>query len=60
MKVVDLPIIGRKFTWRRGKSCIKLDRVMVEPQWNDTFPELMLWGMKCAKSNQIPLLLESN
>ena len=32
LNLVDLPIVGRKFTWRRGKSCSKLDRIFVDPQ----------------------------
>lgn len=33
MGLVELPMIGRKFTWRRGGQCNKLDRILTNPQW---------------------------
>ena len=59
LNLTDLPIIGRKFTWRRGKSASKLDRVFVEPVWGAKYPNMKLWGLKCSKSDHIPLLLDS-
>ena len=31
MELIDLPLSGRKFTWRRGSSCSKLDCFVVDP-----------------------------
>ena len=33
MGLVELPLMGRKYTWRRGSSSSKLDRAFVEPKW---------------------------
>lgn len=59
MGLVDLTLIGRKFTWRRGNQCSKLDRVLVNPEWKEKFPDLKLWGVKCSKSDHVPLLVEA-
>ena len=42
MNLVDIPIIGISFTWKRGKSCSRLDRILVDLVWNDKFPNLKL------------------
>ena len=35
--VIEVPLIGRKFTWRRGNSYSKLGRLFVEPIWLQKF-----------------------
>ena len=59
MNLEDLPIMGRKFTQRRGKSCSRLDRVLIGSIWSVKYPNLKLLGLKYSKSNHIPLLLDS-
>ena len=38
-------VIGRKFTWFRGRSCSKLDRTLVEIEWLEEFRNLKVWGI---------------
>lgn len=59
MNLVDFPIVSRKFTWRRGKPCSRLDKVLINPIWNVKYPNLHLRYLKCSKSDHIPLLLDS-
>ena len=40
--VIDLPLIGRKFTWRRGNSYSKLDRILVESVWMQKINSIQL------------------
>ena len=57
--LVELALIGRNFTWRRGSQCSKLDRTLVDPQWIQRCNSLKLSSLKCSLSDHIPLLLES-
>ncbi|KAK7268946.1 hypothetical protein RIF29_21657 [Crotalaria pallida] len=58
MCLIDLPLLGRKFTWYRNNSASKLDRIFVEAEWVSRFPEMKLWGLNRSISNHCPLLLE--
>ena len=59
MGMLELPLNGRKFTWRRGTSCSKLERVLVEPKWLQSCVSLKVSAINCSLSNHIPLLLET-
>ncbi|XP_072078161.1 uncharacterized protein [Arachis hypogaea] len=39
MELVDLELNDRKFTWFRGQSCSRIDRVLVSVEWVEEFPE---------------------
>ena len=57
--LIDMPIIGRKFTWRRGRSCSRLDRILVDPLWLEKENS---WKVKCQNfsvSDHTSLLLEA-
>ena len=56
--LIDVPFLGCKFTWRRGKSFNRLDRVLMSPIWLEKYEELKLWGLKCSLSHHVPLLVE--
>ena len=43
MHLIDLSIIGRMFTWARGTSFNRIERVLIEPKWFKEFKELKLW-----------------
>ena len=60
INLIDLPIVRRKFTWRRGKSCNKLNRVPIDSMWNDKYLNLKLLRVKCLKSDHIPLFLDTS
>ena len=57
--LIDMPLNGCKFTWRRMKSFSKLDRILVSLVWLQKFDALKLWGLNCSISDHVPLLLES-
>ena len=59
MGLVEVPLIGRKFTWRRGASSSRIDRVLAEPQWLQNIPTLRLSAIRCSLSDHIPLLVKS-
>ncbi|XP_016206359.1 uncharacterized protein LOC107646704 [Arachis ipaensis] len=44
MQLVDLPLNDHKFTWFRGCSCSRIDRVLLSVEWMDEFPEIRLKG----------------
>ena len=59
LNLVNMPIMGRKFTWRRGKSYSRLDRFLIDLVWIEKYPNLKLLGVKCSKLDHIPILLDS-
>ena len=40
MELIDMPLVGRKFTWFKGKSYSRLGGVMVEIEWLEAFKNL--------------------
>ncbi|XP_072054230.1 uncharacterized protein [Arachis hypogaea] len=44
MELVDLALNDRKFTWFRGQSCSRIDKVLVSLEWLEEFPETRLRG----------------
>ena len=59
MEVIDLPLIGRKYTWIRGKSCSRLDIMLVKHEWMVAFLDLKLWALGRSMSDHCPLVLET-
>ncbi|XP_057755764.1 uncharacterized protein LOC130974943 [Arachis stenosperma] len=43
-QLVDLSLNDRKFTWFRGRSCSRIDRVLVNIEWVEEFPDVRLKG----------------
>ncbi|XP_016198952.1 uncharacterized protein LOC107639906 [Arachis ipaensis] len=58
MGLVDLPISDRKFTWFRGQSCSRIDRVLVSLEWLEAFPETRLRGGSRGLSDHCPIIVE--
>ncbi|XP_016165059.1 uncharacterized protein LOC107607645 [Arachis ipaensis] len=58
MNLVDLPLTDRKFTWFRGHSCSRIDRVLVSLEWLEEFPEAHLRGGPRGLSDHCPLIVE--
>ncbi|XP_016178936.1 uncharacterized protein LOC107621429 [Arachis ipaensis] len=58
MHLVDLPLIDRKFTWFRSRSCSRLDRVLVSVEWLEEFPETRLRGGPKGLSDHCPIIVE--
>ncbi|XP_057747648.1 uncharacterized protein LOC130966843 [Arachis stenosperma] len=58
MQLVDFPLTDRKFTWFRGKSCSRIDRVLVNIEWVEQFPDLRLRGGPRGLSDHCLLIVE--
>jgi exonuclease III len=58
--LVDLPLMGRKFTWIRpnGKCMSRLDRVLISDKWWEDCGEVSLWGLKRDVSDHCPLIVK--
>lgn len=59
----DLHLHGRCFTWsneRDNPTLMRLDRVLVSMDWDETFPNSHLRGLGSDASDNCPLLLHTN
>ncbi|MBA0819414.1 hypothetical protein Gohar_019413, partial [Gossypium harknessii] len=60
-KVVDLPLLGKKFTWFGPKNKMsRLDRFLVEEYWLVRFNDLIQQGYGRSISDHIPILLHNS
>ena len=59
MDLIELSLLGMKYTWRRGKSSSRLDRAFMEPIWLQKINSLQMKGVPCSLSDHIPLLIQS-
>lgn len=57
LNVIDIPLGGRKYSWRRGASRSKIDRMFCDPQCLTDFPSIQLNGMFSLLSDHTTLLL---
>ncbi|XP_016185315.1 uncharacterized protein LOC107626946 [Arachis ipaensis] len=57
-QLVDLPLTDRQFTWIRGRSCSRIDRILVSIEWLEEFPDTRLKGGPRGLSDHYPLILE--
>ncbi|XP_016178153.1 uncharacterized protein LOC107620520 [Arachis ipaensis] len=58
LQLVDLPLTDRQFTWFRGRSCSRVDRILVSMEWLENFPDTRLKGGPRSLSDHCPLILE--
>ena len=58
MELVKLPLVSRKFTWRKGSSCSKLDKVFLETKWLQKIVDLKLVGINCSLSDRVSFLVK--
>ncbi|XP_016185847.1 uncharacterized protein LOC107627529 [Arachis ipaensis] len=42
MQLIDLPLTDRHYTWFRGRSCSRIDRVLVNVEWTEKFLDIRL------------------
>lgn len=59
MQVMEIPASNGKFTWFRGHSKSKLDRLFVSPDWMLAYPSLKVTLLKRTISDHCPLLVQS-
>lgn len=55
--LLDLPLHGIKFTWRRNDSKSRLDRALCCNQWLSKFSNMILLGKERSVSDHNPLVL---
>ena len=55
--LIDIPLQGVKFTWRRNESKSRLDRGLCCQTWLRRFPNLSMVGLHRSFSDHNPLLL---
>ncbi|GAU32090.1 hypothetical protein TSUD_152950 [Trifolium subterraneum] len=60
--LVDLPLMGRKFTWVRpnGRCMNRLDRVLVSDKWWEDCGAVSLWGLRRDVSDHCPIIVRYN
>ncbi|XP_057532857.1 uncharacterized protein LOC130810741 [Amaranthus tricolor] len=57
LHLIDIPLHGVKFTWRRNESRSKFDRASCCQAWIKKFTNLNMCGLKRSFSDHHPLLL---
>ncbi|XP_057746860.1 uncharacterized protein LOC130966112 [Arachis stenosperma] len=58
MQLIDLPLSDRKFTWFRGQSCSRINRVLINIKWAEKVPDIRLKGGPRGLSDHCPLIVE--
>nr|XP_025670270.1 uncharacterized protein LOC112770062 [Arachis hypogaea] len=58
LQLVDLPLTDRKFTWFRGQSYSRVDRILVSLEWLEEFPDTRLKGGPRGLLDHCLLILE--
>jgi hypothetical protein len=59
MELLDLPVLGRKFTWfhPNGQSMSRIDRALVSEGWMQVWGQSSLWVLPRSVSDHCPLIL---
>jgi hypothetical protein len=62
MELVDLPVLGRKYTWfhPNGRSMSRIDRCLLSEDWLNEWGVCSLWVLPRDISDHCPLLLKRN
>ncbi|XP_058198544.1 uncharacterized protein LOC131314067 [Rhododendron vialii] len=62
MELMDLPMIGRKFTWTNYQNHAfhsRLDRFLVSQQWLERF-KILPWGLPRPLSDHCPIVIQDD
>lgn len=57
--LVGMDFTGDMFTWQRGKIQEQLDRGVVNAQWRDMFPRVVLVNGEMLKSDHRPICVDT-
>ncbi|GAU32684.1 hypothetical protein TSUD_145580 [Trifolium subterraneum] len=59
LELVDMPLIGRKFTWfhPNGMSMSRLDRLLISPSWFEMWGSPNVWVLPRDVADHCPLVL---
>ncbi|KAK8686806.1 hypothetical protein V6N13_125823 [Hibiscus sabdariffa] len=55
---VLLKLVGPKFTWSRGTTFARLDRMLCNEKWDGLFPKTSVTHLFRMRSDRMPLLLK--
>jgi endonuclease/exonuclease/phosphatase family metal-dependent hydrolase len=55
---MDLPLAGGESTWVNNTSWSRLDRFLVSPEWEFSYPGLMQKKLLRVCSDHVPILLD--
>ncbi|GKV31169.1 hypothetical protein SLEP1_g39893 [Rubroshorea leprosula] len=60
-KLIDLPLVGRKYTWysSNGQYMSRIDRFLLSEEWMTKWSNVKQWGMKRSVSDHCPILLKN-
>ncbi|KAK2385146.1 hypothetical protein QL285_072415 [Trifolium repens] len=60
LELVDLPILGRRFTWYHasGNAMSRIDRILISDEWAHKWGNAALWGLSRDVSDHCPLILK--
>ncbi|GLU01659.1 hypothetical protein SLE2022_189580 [Rubroshorea leprosula] len=58
-ELVDIPLVGRKFTWYQsnGNSMSRIDRFLLSEGWLTKWSDARQWGLSRSVSDHCPILL---
>ena len=60
LQLVELPLLGRKFTWsneRSSPTLVRLDRFFYSRDWEDLFPDCLMQSSSSSISDHCPLVV---
>ncbi|WJX76187.1 hypothetical protein P8452_59630 [Trifolium repens] len=60
LELVDLPLLGRHFTWYQasGRSMSRIDRILISDEWASRWGSVALWALPRDISDHCPLVLK--
>ncbi|XP_028109972.1 uncharacterized protein LOC114308561 [Camellia sinensis] len=56
LELVDIPMLGRRYTWGNSQSWSRIDRFIVNPEWLEWY-KYKVWGLPRLLSDHSPILL---
>jgi hypothetical protein len=62
LSLQEVPLLDREFMWCNMQSppiLIKLDRVLIDPGWNDSFPNTTVHSLSRTTLDHYPLKIET-
>jgi exonuclease III len=62
LELLDLPILGRKFTWYQasGRAMSRIDRMLISDEWSHKWGSVVLWSLPREVSDHCPIILKYN
>ncbi|KAK2383075.1 hypothetical protein QL285_070564 [Trifolium repens] len=62
LELLDLPILGRKFTWYQasGRAMSRIDRILISDEWSHKWGSVALWSLPREVSDHCPIILKYN